>query len=474
MALAFGVVAAALVIAVDIFPIITNDSLAYIGHSNSLVTTGFIQIGYRQFGYPFFLASVDTMASLVHLEPLLATVLLQRLVYLSAVAFAVWLWRWRAIPLVVLAIVPSLLTYTNFILTEGIAIGLVAWYAVLVALVVRLGSSSSDGVPGYPRISLRAAGILASLVYVLLALIRFQYALLIIGVLGVWYVMYRAGGKVRTASIVTSVSVVLLLSLFFGAVTLENGRELGAFSPSARGERSRFWATWQVAFTLNPENRSNVVLAQFYGDGSPYTFMGSVDSLPSYADQQHAYAEAMEGVIDGMNTTWATQRLASAIGVLEGGRIDDVRSMVQAASQAQFDSIEESMFRARPIREEGIGYFIDRYNDGKRVQPLILSPLAPLRTFPYFVSILRWMLLSAIGVLLVGLFVRLSRLLAWIGILTLLSTVAVFGYLLMDNVRFILVPLLFVLFAATGVGDILWRQYRSRRIRPVRSAESSG
>ncbi len=47
----------AVVIAVDVYPIITNDSLAYLGHSNSIGPTGFVQAGYRQVGYPQYRAA---------------------------------------------------------------------------------------------------------------------------------------------------------------------------------------------------------------------------------------------------------------------------------------------------------------------------------------------------------------------------------------------------------------------------------
>lgn len=461
---------ALILVAVDVFPIITNDSVAYLRHSDDLVSTGLVQIGYRQIGYPMFLASVDAVASLARIEPLVVTAVFQRLFFLSAVVFGVWLWRWRAIPLVILAIVPSLVVYANFILTEGIAIGLVAWYAVLVSLAVRLGASFWSGKSTYSGSALPAVGILASTAYVMLAVIRFQYALLVIGVLGVWYVMYRAGGRARVTSFFTSLSVVLILALFFGAVTLENGRELGAYSPSVRGERSRFWATWQVTFTLSPENQSKGALEDLYGDGNPYSIMSPIDSLPDYSDQQDAYSEALEALIDGSGTTWTKERVKSAIGVLRGGRFDDLQVTAWRASRAQPDEIERWMYRSKIFRPDGVEEFVDRYNKGKAIEPLVLSPLAPLRSLPYFVSILRWELLVAMGVLILGLFNRRSRLLALLGILTLVSTAAIFGYLLMDNVRFILIPLLFVVTTATGVGDILWRTWRRRNVERVSDA----
>jgi hypothetical protein len=62
-----------------------------------------------------------------------------------------------------------------------------------------------------------------------------------------------------------------------------------------------------------------------------------------------------------------------------------------------------------------------------------------------------------------------ARLLALVGIVTVLVTAMVFGYFLMDNGRFILVPLLFVLAVATGVTDLTWRQLQLNRSNAARS-----
>ena len=40
---------------------------------------------------------------------------------------------------------PTLIAYTNFVLTEGLAIGLALWYAVLIALALRMASDIRAG-----------------------------------------------------------------------------------------------------------------------------------------------------------------------------------------------------------------------------------------------------------------------------------------------------------------------------------------
>lgn len=454
----------AVVIAVDVYPIITNDSLAYLGHSNSIGPTGFVQAGYRQVGYPAFLALVDAVATAFRMEPLLLTVLIQRLIYLGALGFGVWVWRWRALPLVLFAVIPSLAVYTNFILTEGLAVGLALWYAVLTSWVIRLAATptgDADSVRSGSRMIMAGASVGA--IFVLLVTIRFQYVLLVFGLSAVLFVMHRVGKEARTASYVVGASVLLLVSSFLVMTSRENAEEYGAFFPSVRGERSQFWAAWQVIFVVKPENRSQVELADLYADGNPYNIMGEIDSLPSYAQQQVQYDEVMDRLLVAADTSWWNERTAAFLGVLQGGRIDDVRSIVYSASRSNFWNVEASMYRAAPIRTEGVKYFVDRFNDGRRIEPLLVSALAPVRTFPYFVAIYSWLLLVALAVLIGGMLFAQARLVALVGIATALVTAVVFGYFLMDNVRFVLVPLLFVLGASTGAADSMWRQFQVHR-----------
>lgn len=458
----------AVVVAVDVYPIITNDSLAYLGHSNSIGSTGFVQAGYRQIGYPAFLALVDAVATAFRLEPLLLTALIQRLIYLGALGFGVWVWRWRALPLVLFAVIPSLAVYTNFILTEGLAIGLALWYAVLTSWVIRLAAAPTGDTDSVrPGSRMMIAGASVGAIVVLLVTIRFQYVLMVFGLSAVLFVMHRVGKEVRTASYVIGVSVVLLISSFLVMTSRENAEEYGTFFPSVRGERSQFWAAWQAVFVVQPENRSNVELADLYADGNPYNIMGEIDSLPSYAQQRIQYDEAMDRLLVAAGTSWWSERTAAFLGVLQGGRIDDVRSIVYSASRSNFWNVEASMYRAGPIRNEGVKYFIDRFNDGRRIEPLLVSALAPMRTFPYFVSIYSWLLLVALAVLVGGMLFEQARLVALVGIATALVTALVFGYFLMDNVRFILVPLLFVLGASTGAADSMWRQFQLHRASPA-------
>ena len=196
-------------------------------------------------------------------------------------------------------------------------IGLAVWYAVLVALAIRLGSRIRNGeTTARTRTVLVATGAVIGLIYLTLLVIRFQYILMVFGLLAVLYVMYRAGDGVRVAAGVTALVVALFASTFLVLLASENNDEFGAFVPSARGERSRFWATWQVTFTLSPENRADAALAEVFGNGNPNNVMETIDSHPSYSEQQEAYSNAMNDLIRITETSWGKERTLAVAGVL--------------------------------------------------------------------------------------------------------------------------------------------------------------
>jgi hypothetical protein len=450
-----GMVFLSAFLAVDIFPVITNDSLAYLGHSDSLRDTGAIQFGYRQIGYPAFLAVVDRIATLFRMEPLLITVLIQRFIYLGALLFTLKLWKWRALPLVFLGLLPSLLVYTNLLLTEGLAIGLALWYAILLAWLIQIGMGMRKERLTQKIEVEKATFILLGLAAVFLALVtvRFHFITLFLGLIVVLYVFSSNGHPLKKVTwVVGCVTVTLLLSFLLVAAK-ENFDEYGDFSPSVRGERSQFWSTWQVTFGLTTENRGNLEIEDLFANGNPYEVMGRIDAIATYSEQKEVYGEEMTRLIDSSGTTWLAERTKSFLGAIQGGRIDDVRSIVVAASVSNFENIEKAMYRAVPIKNEGPQYFFERYNEGRRVFPVIVSPLAPFRSLPYFIGVFKWAMVLSILIQIYGLKDKRSRVVSLIGLITSLSAATLFGYFLMDNVRFVLPTMLCTIVFAVAAGQ---------------------
>lgn len=454
-------VAVAAVISVDIYPILTNDSLAYLSHSNSLREAGAVQVGYRLIGYPAFLAAIDSIASVLRYEPLLLSVVLQRLVLLSGLAMAAWLWRWRAVLLIAVALIPTFLVYTNFILTEGLGVGLAVWYGIAVAVVVTRTPALMDGGGTVRRKRLVvAAGSLALVLFLALVTIRFHYVLTGLGVAAV-IVQLSWSRSTRRAGLVLGGILVVGGAAFLTLASLENADEYGTFFPAVRSERSQFWAVWTITFQDDPENQENASLSELFAGGSPYNVIREIDALPDYSDQQEAYRAAIKTLIDESGSTMMRERLASVLGVARGGRIDDVLGIVSDASLSNIDTVERMIYRNAVAAREGPRYVDDVYNEGRRIRPVITSPLAPWRGFPYFLPLYQLLLAASIIVVAGGLVVPSTRVLAVVGSGTFMVISVVFGYYMLDNVRFLLVPLVLVITIAAATAD--WG-YRNSRI----------
>ncbi len=457
MGIGAALIAVAMTLATDLFPIITNDSLGYLVHSNSFGDMGLVEVGYRQIGYPVFLAGVDFVGTTLRIEPLLLTVLLQRILILTALAFAAWLWRWRATVLIAFILLPTMLVYSNFILNEGLGVGLILWYGLLVSWVVRMGSDLSEN-GGNSERKIYILGIVAAIIYLALVTLRSYFTLLGFGMLAVLYVIYNTGRKGHRIAIAILVALLLLGSGYLALTSQENNTEYGVFLPAVLGERAQFWMSWQETFVLNPDLGENEQLADLYANGNPYTVMREIDSLPTYPDQRERYSEEITRMFEERQTSWTAERLYSMLGVYRGGRIDDVHDIVADAAASSMSTVEALIYRNSIARRESIQYVDENFNNGRHIQPVITSPLAPLRTFPYFSTISRWLLPVAALLMLAGVFVKSTRRLSIVGTATLGSFAVLLGLFLQDSVRVVLIPLLFGLTIATGVADSGWRQ----------------
>jgi len=120
-------------LSVNQFPNINNDGVDYIAHSQALGERGLIAFGYRQIGYPLVLAAERVVSGVLGIEALLLASLAQRALLALGIGYAIWLWRWKSLPVVLLVVTPSLLAYTNFILTEAMTVPLALLLACLVS-----------------------------------------------------------------------------------------------------------------------------------------------------------------------------------------------------------------------------------------------------------------------------------------------------------------------------------------------------
>lgn len=407
-----GVLLASAVVVVD--AVVTYDSGEYLAHSRDLTGLGLVQLGYRQVGYPLVLWFGRVVASPFGGDGLQVVALLQRLLLVAAATYGALVLRWFAVPLLALALLPGSFVYTNLILTEGVGLGLAVLFAVvLVHALQRLRTDRRDSV----TFGLFAAGVALLCV---LAVIRFHLIVLTPAVAVVFFAMYRDPGTAgRRPMVAVGAAGILLLGGFLIGATVENAREYDIARPSVRGEGPTYWATWRIVFTITDPHLASQ-LPDLYADGEEYALIVETRHLPP-EEERRRLSEATTTLRDASALSITEHRIRSMWGTLRGGRFDDIAFLVSGIASAR------------------------------------ISALASL---PSAGTILSVLLPACLVCFTFGLAVREVRPVSLAGLIPLLGLMLGTGYLMLDNVRFLIVPAVAIVALGCGCAQALWETRR--------------
>lgn len=451
-------------LAVNLIPVMTNDSVGYLSHARDAWADGFVWAGYRQVGYPVFLAAAENAGDVLRIEPVLLTAALQRLLLGLGVAYSVWLFRWWSIPLVVIATAPDVVAYTNLILTEGLAIPLAVIYSALLAhaVMTRLpsafprASSLPFGILGdRPAVSTRRALLAtASFVVVAMTLVKYQAIALAFPLIVLIWMDFRDENRQRFV-IALGVSLVTVLTILSGLMALENRSEYDDLFPVSRGIRNGYWGTYQLVFNLNPQNQGNPILEPYYAEGNTFAFIREVEgTIEDYPGQRAAFEEAITLLLDEAGMSKPQEQFRAIWGALRGGRFDDIRGIVTLIRKSSTDNAEEAIYKSSFSNSAAADY-----NGGQRVEPVLTAAL-----FHSFVSVPAKSIIVWSGpmmflvVLSAAAFCRGVRLFAAAAAMGAFAVFALVGVLLVDNYRYVITAHMYLIPIATLAAMILWRK----------------
>ncbi|MCI0678600.1 MAG: hypothetical protein L0Z63_06110 [Actinobacteria bacterium] len=439
-------------LSVNIFPVITNDSLTYLRHSDNLSSFGFVHFGYRQFGYPMFIEAMETVAGLVGVEPLLFAVAVQRFLLLSAIVYLVWVLRWWATPVVVAAISGEIVAYTNLVLTEGLSAPLAL---ILAGLIVHLTRPLSGEKESARRVRITLT-LLISIVALLLLAIRFQFFVFGLCSLAGAVALHRT--PLRRLGWWTFSIYALLGFAILALLSAENLDERGEFSPSSNGERSEYWAVWSTVFTLDPTRSVDPELVEFYDDGTPYTFLHRVDAL-DLPDPERAelYRQQTSRLLEAAGLDIWGSRATSVLHSLRMGRLDDIEGLIAAILASDVSTVNALIHSNQLARSEGYDRFADALNEGRMPEAVITAPLALRLPLPHAHSLSAWLLPASILVLAFGSLRPPTRLLSLSALGITLAHALMIGYVRADNFRFLVTVTMFCLATASAVLSGLFR-----------------
>ena len=454
---------------VDTLPIVTNDSLRYLDHSRALTEAGWVEDGYRQIGYPATLALDRWLASVAGVEPLLFTVVIQRALLAGALAYAIWLWRWYSLPVVVLVLTPEFLVLPNFVLTEGLAVPLSLLLAVLASHYYR--ALDQDDLSGeVPRKAFWLAVAVSVLAMVLLA-VRFPLAVYgWLPLLCAAMAYRRYGSRSRPVIVVLAFFLVAAVGFSFAA-SAENNDDFDVFFPTTNGGGAEYWGAWRLTFGLHPENQDRPELQEYWDEGSPHPLIARIGAAyPSYSDQARALEEATVDLLETSGTTRSRERIFSILGSLRGGRHNDLENYTNTALRSGIRDLDEIIYRNTFAIENGPEAFAERYNDGRLPEVLWTSSVFPRLPVPALQSLLRLGFPAALLGTIILAIVKRRLALGLVYLVPTLVLAAGMGWLLLDNLRLLISTITF------GVAGLcaLWAVGTTRPgLSPPTSAQGS-
>jgi len=428
------------VLAVDITAIASNDSLGYVTRGKSPFGRGFIVQGYRQVGYPIYLWFNDRLASIVDWDRLFAVALVQRAVLLGGVLLLWRSLRWWSLPMLAFVLAPTYVVHADLLLNEGLLIPGSLLYVACVAAVFR----HLDSVQTHAS---RWAIVLFALP-VALATMKLQYAsYLALSLAATWLLV---GDGLVTKRLLKQLvgAVVVILSLLCLVQSIENHRETGVFEPVSEQARADWYGSYQIVFTLAPENRERPELAQYFADGDLYTFLHGIEAAePSYVVRRSLIDDRVEAMFEAAGMSRREQQLRSVWGALGGGRMDDLTAIIDGALAGERPRYGFNRLRNDPERALLIT------NDGEEAGRLSVGPLVEISPSPID-DHREWKAVygyGAFGVLAISLVVPgRHRYLAAATLLSALAGSVVLGGAFIDNARYLLGPI-----TVTGVSALI-------------------
>jgi hypothetical protein len=434
-------------LAVNWYPVITPDSLEYLDHSQDLSGYGFVQSGFRQIGYPLWLAATSAIAGVFGLEPLGVAAVAQRLMLVGAMIVAIVVLRWWAIPIAATVMLPTVVASSNLLLTEAVAVPIaVATAAACVAL------HKPD------HRAMRTVWLaVATLGAITLPIIRLHYAVITAAVALAVLASNLGGSRVRRDSAIAIAMMVFSGVALCGALAYENHNENGIFMPSLGSERARFWVSWHTTVGGH-EDAFRDHSPDIYLDGNPDTFILQTDNSPiSYSEQREVYADATDRMFDAIGANDIEERLKSLLGVIRGSRIDDLGPALTYAASPSAGLTPDVIHQYSSVAKVDPIWIAETYNDGREPRALLtLGRFLPAVRLPHIASAVVMIVPYVLGLSIYLMAFRRSRWLAIVSAFVVVTyALASFVYTF-DNLRYLLPAYLFALVTVSGAAMAKW------------------
>ena len=453
---AFLVLIALRVLSVNVFAVITNDSVGYLGWATSPTSQGWIAQGYRQAAYPISLWIFEKVDGILELDRIFTIALGQRLLLVLGLALAWWALRWWSTVALLIISSSTIVVLTNFVLTEGLTTPLAV---IAASLLIVLATTS---VTGWRLIAL---GAVTGVVLVVLAALKLQFAVFLIPFAAAMLIESVRTRMPRGAVIALVAGPALVIAGVAGAQALENSRELEVFEPISERARAEWYGAWVAMFQVD-DRYDDQALLEYYADGNLYTFLHGLEAdEPNYPARIEVIEARIASMFAAAGTSQRQQQFVAFMGALRGGRTDDLGGLVNMALEVRVDSADRALTANSVGRQSGATAILERVNFGDTTRVLntesligssasFLGDHRPLRS---------WIFVFTLVVLAGGGIV--ARTCRWMALGTFAAVVliaAALGSAYIDNARYLVPGLCFSLLVASLVAREAADTFRSR------------
>jgi hypothetical protein len=429
----------------DIIGILNNDSIHYLERAKHPSEFGLVSQGFRQAGYPLFLSAIGVFTDLTPYDLFFTAALVQRILLLVGLGYLGYLLRWWAAPALVFLSMPTLVTMTDLLLTEALSLSLAILLACLLVHASGLGRAVTDS---SRRVQLQwaAGGVLATLV-----LVKFQYAAMLLPMVGVVFTDWRSSRLSRNAALM----IVGLPALFIGLLGLgqaiENANETGEFLPVSESARAAWYSSYKSVF-FDIESPIPQRLEPFYDDGDLYVFLHGLEGKESdYLIRREIIASRIDDLFLAAGTTHWRERWKALIGFLQLGPSDDIESTVRFIREKPITQVETLNDRNFFSTAHGTATLYATYNGGQAPSFLTTSAVALAIGPDDYRSARSWVLPLSIWILALSIFVKEPRWLAGGTLLLVIAVTATHAYYYTSNSRYTLPSAAFAVVVASAV-----------------------
>jgi len=420
--------------------------------------SGVIAQGYRQFAYPFVISLTDQVSVIGGWDRSFGIALLQRVLLLAACGVLLWALRYWAVPILLLITSPVYTAQMNLLLPEGLIVPLsILSSALAVGLLSRRPPVRGRNLWLVLSILLLSIA-LATMLKIQAAVLFFVFVVVVVDQVSRQLLSKRQGIGLLGAF----VAFISLLSL---VQAMENSRETGEFLPVSESARAAWWGAWQSTFTLEEGNKGNPDLAPFYDEGNLFTFLHGLEANePSYQKRSDEISARIRQMLDQAGITPQELRINAIAGGLVGGRIDDMRGIVNTVVRED-PVVSDEWYLRNSLGRDGVTAVQEAINDGRAFGVLTITPVVQRLATSSF-DYRNWRVPLAVGsfvLLIFGLVVTgWPRHLALAGIAVVVAPALAMSSAYIDNARYFIAPWTVALILAIAVAKESFVRLRGR------------